>query len=420
MKIRIIVFIFFSLPFSLFAQLNIQGYVLTAGDSSAVPFAHVTLKNKPIGTCTNENGYFQFKLDSVYLNDTLVISGIGYNNYTFTGAGVSLSDSLFYLEEARYELKAAVIINNAPTADEIIKRVIRNYGKNYSRTGYQASAFFQDIVYNYAVNAPREVARITEAAITLQEYGVHTSRDVKFRVDEMRNSQNFIETDYKMEWLKKVLFDGLKNPIIEMYNKYNINRKSYFKSFLEEHSAELERIEYLDTNAVFVLKFDKIKKNSGFIYSHRLYINTKDYAILKEDFKVDFEPSFQEILGVKESLGFRKIKLYHKIEQNYYPFLIEYFSGIRDQGYTPNKSHKYFRHSFIMINEVIPKRRDYNRIKWREKEKENDILYNQKYTYNQAFWDHFNVLYTQEEVSKAMQLMSKEKDIKKQFIENSK
>lgn len=80
----------------------------------------------------------------------------------------------------------------------------------------------------------------------------------------------------------------------------------------------------------------------------------------------------------------------------------------------------YYRHSFIMINKIIPKRRDYDRIKWREKEKENDILYKQKFTYNQAFWDNFNVLYTQEEVSKAMQLMSKEKDIEQQFIENSK
>ena len=108
---------------------------------------HISLKNKAVGTCSNEKGYFKFVIDSAYIKDTIVISSIGYKNYLFTPSSLSNKDSIFYLEPANYEIKAAVIINNAPSADKIIKHVLRNYGKNYPRSGYQAKAFFQDIVY---------------------------------------------------------------------------------------------------------------------------------------------------------------------------------------------------------------------------------------------------------------------------------
>ncbi len=66
------------------------------------------------------------------------------------------------------------------------------------------------------------------------------------------------------------------------------------------------------------------------------------------------------------------------------------------------------------------KHKDFKKIKWREKENENDILYDRKFSYNKEFWKNFNVLYTQEEVIKAKGMLSKEKDIEEQFMENSK
>ncbi len=107
------------------------------------------------------------------------------------------------MQAAEYSIKAAVIINNAPTVDEIVKRIIRNYGKNYPRTSYQSKVFFQDIVYNIAEKATQNVMRITEAAITMQDYGTQTNKEARFRVDELRNSNNNGEKSIKMEWLIK-------------------------------------------------------------------------------------------------------------------------------------------------------------------------------------------------------------------------
>lgn len=419
MKKEIIIVLLICIQLKIYSQTVINGFVYSP-DTVGIPFANISIKNKPIGTCSNEKGYFKFNIDSAYINDTIVISNIGYRNYTFTINSLNGCDSIFFLEPANYELKAAIIINNAPTANEIIKQIFRNYGRNYPRTGYQAKAFFQDIVYNYSINADQEVARITEAAITMQEYGVQSAKEVKFRVDELRNSKNYIETDKKMEWIIRLGFGGLQNPVLEMYNEHDLSKKDFFKTFLEKNDVSLESIEFLDTQAVYVVRFIPKLQRSGFIYDYKIYVNKDNYAILKEDFNVTITPKFQEILGTDNSANRRKIKWYKNIDNKYYPYLIEYLAVVKDQGYKPSKDYHYVRHSFLMMNEIIPKSRDFKRIKWREKEDENDLLYNREFTYNEEFWDDFNVLYTQEEVIKAKQVLSKVQSIEKQFLEKSK
>jgi len=253
---------------------------------------------------------------------------------------------------------------------------------------------------------------------------VQTAKEVKFRVDELRNSKNYIETDKKMEWIIRLGFGGLQNPVLEMYNEYDISKKDFFKTFLEKNEVSLESIDFLDTVAVFVIKFtpnaNAFTDTNAFKYDYKIYVNVDNYAILKEDFNKTITPKFQEILGTDKAANRRKIKWYKNIDNKYYPYLIEYVAVVKDQGYKPSKDYHYVRHSFLMMNEIISKRRDFKRIKWREKEDENDLLYNREFTYNEEFWDDFNVLYTQEEVIKAKQVLSKEQSIENQFLENSK
>lgn len=406
------------ITFTLYAQCSVEGYIVDK-DTSGIPFANISVKNKPVGTCSNESGYFKFAVDSAFIQDTLIISCIGYKNYKFTCAEISPKDSIFPLEEATYKMKATVIMNDAPTTEEILTRVGKNYRDNFPTSSYLGKAFFQDIVYNDAIEAEQRVARITEAAITIQEFGIHALREAKFRVDEMRNSKNYVETNKKMKWLLKLMGVEFKNPILQMYNEYNFNRKRFYKSFLEENTAELEQIEFLDTNSVYVIRFNS-KNTWAFKYDYKLYINTSDYAILKEDIQATITEKFRKILSTKSSKRFRKRMLYRKIGDAYYPYLIEYIDVIKDQAYKFSSSEGYYRHSFIMFNEIIPKRRNFDRVRWRDAEKENDILYKKEFTYNEEFWKDFNVLYTQEEVNKAKHILSKDQDIEQQFKENSK
>ena len=420
MKRLTILYLLTCLTFTLNAQFTVEGYIIDK-DTSGVFFANISVKNKPVGTCSNENGYFKFVVDSAFIRDTIIISCIGYKDYTFTCADVSPKDSIFHLEEATYEVKATVIMEDAPTVEEILTRVRKNYRNNFPTSSYISKAFFQDIVYNDGIEAEQRVARITEAALTVQEYGIHALRSAKFRVDEMRNSKNYVETNKKMKWLiTKLMGIELKNPVLQMYNKFNFNRKRSYKTFLEKNTAELEQIEFLDTNSVFVIRFTPNKTRSAFNYDYKLYINTSDYAILKQDIRITNTEKVQKILSRKSPKNFRKRMLYRKIGDTYYPYLIEYIDLLRDQAYKFSSREHYYRHSYIMFNEIRPKRGVFDRVREREALEENDILYKKEFAYDEAFWRDFNVLYTQEEVKKAKHILSKDQDIEQQFKQNSK
>ncbi len=77
-----------------YGQFEVEAYIRDS-NNDVVPFANISIKNKPIGTCSNENGYFDFIIDSAYYKDTIVISCIGYNNYYFIPQNIRKSDSIF-------------------------------------------------------------------------------------------------------------------------------------------------------------------------------------------------------------------------------------------------------------------------------------------------------------------------------------
>lgn len=82
MKQTIFYLLFFllSASFSLNAQIKVQGKVIDSKTQASLPFATVGIKNKGVGTVTDENGQFNFEIptDSVGKNDNLIISSVGY------------------------------------------------------------------------------------------------------------------------------------------------------------------------------------------------------------------------------------------------------------------------------------------------------------------------------------------------------
>jgi len=62
--------------------IEIRGRVLDRTDRQPLPFTSIYIKDKSIGTVSNEEGRFLLKLDAGYISDTLIISCIGYKHIT--------------------------------------------------------------------------------------------------------------------------------------------------------------------------------------------------------------------------------------------------------------------------------------------------------------------------------------------------
>ncbi len=147
----------------------------------------------------------------------------------------------------------------------------------------------------------------------------------------------------------------MQNPIVEMYNNFDLRKKTDFIAEINDKDLFLERIDFLDTVPVYVIKLIPKVESDTFIYDYKIYVDTKNYAIIKEDFYKKMSPRFCGMMKVTNCDNRRKIKLYREYNGKYYPNLIEYYSQVGDQGVLWSKENWYVRHSFIMVNEIFPK-----------------------------------------------------------------
>jgi len=60
---------------------SLRGTVVDGKSREPVPYASVYIKGKSVGTATNEEGKFVFHVNSGFLNDTLIVSVIGYSHF---------------------------------------------------------------------------------------------------------------------------------------------------------------------------------------------------------------------------------------------------------------------------------------------------------------------------------------------------
>lgn len=82
LSMRILVILLLLLKDDSFAQktfISLRGKLIDNMSKEPIPYASIYVKGKSIGTTTNNEGRFLFHVPSIFSQDTLIISVIGYN-----------------------------------------------------------------------------------------------------------------------------------------------------------------------------------------------------------------------------------------------------------------------------------------------------------------------------------------------------
>ncbi len=77
MKHYILLFLFSTNYFFVQSQ-NFHGKVVSSDDGSNLSYASIGVSNKPLGTVSNEDGYFTISNDNIRIGDTLLVEHVGY------------------------------------------------------------------------------------------------------------------------------------------------------------------------------------------------------------------------------------------------------------------------------------------------------------------------------------------------------
>jgi hypothetical protein len=420
--------------------IHLSGLVIDSKTKETLPYAHLLIKTAGTGTITNIEGKFDFNISNQLAGNEIQFSFIGYKNGTLE-IPVSDADNLIVeLEPKPYTISDVYVLPDGSEVVDIVKRAVKNIKRNYHRSTVQMDAFYRNTSFSNG-----KASQLIEAALLIEDKGIgNTSNASKIELQEIRKSSNYlIPRPKKYEILEK--FWGHKNIIHRCYNRNMVRfyREDWWFSPLTEYNDfiyEFEGPVWLDSVKVYKIKYIwNAMLPDGKRVTEReqhgecggyFYINAKDFAILKiEQMCWPHENSqLPELESNQRSKTPNEI-CYQQIDGKYY---LKYITGVS----TPNGSFGEFENDngnrkdiivktrqwaeeILLVIHIQTDRKQFDKIKYREKLANNENTYLKNYPYNVDFWKKYNVLKENPVEKKFVKEMEWEKSMEIQFEENA-
>ncbi len=451
-----------------FAQTELKGKVADFLTYQPIESASVYIENTTIGSITNADGNFFLKVPQQNLQDTLVISSIGYKSFRVVISEFENGADIFLEEDVASLDEVVIIADPRPTTGNgIVQKAIEKLPKNLPEQPYLQKGFLRHKERN-----KKEYKWLIESAITLYDssYASGAKNNLKINVDETRKSYDLRDIDSLFTYsayLKgigskggdlnrnsiktKSLVDAIKwndsrvNGLENLFKgKLNLVRNSnvpgalFGKNMLERHQFDLDTILVDNGRKLYKIKISKGADfvglntpniyNDGFEPKGWIYIYYDNYAIKKVEYELVAASDVQK----KRSKSLFDTQTIHKLVMTYieykgkmYPNYIYYETpklvniGDRSSDRTKTEAEPgfdkgeqyYYTIQEILFSEII---QDPELIK--QELQQNDWsadIFSSK-PYHEAFWKTYNVLLESKEEEKLIQDLTKRASLYKE------
>lgn len=156
----------------------IKGSIVDASTGKGIPYASVGLIKSSINTVSNEQGGFVFKIPENHKKDSIYVSHVAYQPYTFIDNKFDTGLVLIRLKEKINKLNDVVIKTINPL--ELIKKAIAQIPVNYPSTPYILHGF-----YRTTGTKEKRIIDLSEAVFDI--YGdSYTAKDKKLKLIRSR------------------------------------------------------------------------------------------------------------------------------------------------------------------------------------------------------------------------------------------
>lgn len=431
-KIIIVFFVLFLFIFHSIAQekKTISGEVLNKHTGEKIGFASISIKGKPIGTVANDLGQFKFHFPDSLKRDTLSISSLGFRSYSKPiWAILKDSSSTFYLDTISISLQPIYVLSKGETAEQIVKKAIRNISKNFPTKMFYMDAFYRELSMR-----DDKYVRLIEASASIQDFGFDTDLSTtKIKINEIRKSDSYLEYDLKSQIYRKL--QGDFNLLVRAYYSDYVRglQNCCFTNFLckeniNRHSFTLTGCSYADKKLIYIINYrdtswdSNASKRTSDI-GGRIFIQSDNYAIVKFEwsvYAVNNSEQGKEWFYKNKFLSHNCIN-YREYNGKYYPDLIQTLEPVPSATKTNSTDSiqgKQYVLTTLMINNIITRRRDFSRIKEKEKEILYKDIYEKKFPYHPDFWRNYNILLINPTIQSVKNDLQKDKTLEEQFKNN--
>jgi len=282
-----------------FSQLYVEGYVFDAERKEPIPFVTIKVKGWAKGVVTNRNGSFKVPKKFAELNDTLVISSIGYKTEISMLRQMMANESnIIFLQPQAYGLEEIVVSAKKKKklrAKAIVRKAIRAIPENFSIEPFALTGYYRDYQWH-----KDNYLNLNEAILSIYDQGFESTdkQSTAFALHQIILNDNFPRDsishrpyDYvnKSKIIDKVslnAYGGNELKILRVHDairNYDVSSYSYVyrlkNDFLKYHKFKVEKDVFLNDLAFYNITFTK--SHNGYSVSGHLLIDKENFSIYK-------------------------------------------------------------------------------------------------------------------------------------------
>lgn len=343
LKLKAVFFTFFvlfhlvGLAQSIDLQPYVEGYVYDAKNKTPIPFATIQIKGWAKGVVTNKNGSFKVPKKFAELNDTLVVTSMGYDTKLVSLRQMMTKKlNVIFLDPHVYGLDEAVVYaskkkKKALSPRAIVRKAIRAIPENFPTEPFSLTGYYRD--YQWHEN---DYLNLNEAILSIYDQGFD-SKDVgatSFALHSIVKNHNFArdsisDRPYNYKNKSKVIdnarldsYGGNELRILRVHDairNYEISSYAFVyklkSQFLNSHRFKRGKDIFLDALPFYNITF--AKSQNGYVASGHLLVDKENFSIYKFDYSLLFADTYAK---ANEGIGGEKKELIFEVTSEYRPF----------------------------------------------------------------------------------------------------
>lgn len=381
------------------------GKVIDLQEKDPLPFTSISVLRQPIGTISNTDGDFELKIPRSMINDTVVVSCMGYKQFRLPVSEIVDEQVIVYLQPTNIQLQEVKVIYISP--QEILRRMESKISLNYPEEPEIMTSFYREVLSqdNHYIDVAEAVMDIRKAP-----YDNLLAEDkVKFiKGRKSLNVKPFQFVDFKIQggpyYITKLdvvkTLDSFLDPEYAQFYKYTLD----------------DIIDY-DTRSTYVIAFKPKEKRDDIFYQGKLYVDMSSFALVKAEFEIN-----------RTGLKFAQQTLIQKKPKDFFvrPIQVQYLVTYRRSDTKWHLSNAQASIDFRVrskkdkINSVFHSLSellitDFNpdeglRFKRNELFSPRDIFTEMVNSYDDNFWGDYNIIRPSKELRKALDKYYQEND----------
>lgn len=254
--------------------LTVSGIV--RDDTRRLPFVSVTIKDSPLGTITNEDGYFTLKIPSTDKEITIVVSHVGYYTNEINVKAGEANAMRIFLKPYPNMLDPALIVVMDP--ESLIREALYRV-----RDNYPSSPILQRGFYRETARKGTRFISVSEAVIDMYKYG-YAKSTLFDRVAILKGRR--LMSQKSADTLAVKLLGG---PVLALDRDVVKNPDDlFFTDDLHSYEYTMDDPTVIDERPVYVVRMTPKYRNDKYaLYNAKVFIDKERLAIMRVESSVD-------------------------------------------------------------------------------------------------------------------------------------